>query len=64
MRERTPFPKELIDKLPELKLLITTGMVNRGIDVEAAKAKGITVCGTRQLRQSDRRSSPGAISSS
>jgi D-3-phosphoglycerate dehydrogenase len=46
MRERTPFPKELIDKLPKLKLLITTGMVNRGIDVEAAKAKGITVCGT------------------
>ncbi|MEA2937565.1 MAG: hypothetical protein QOC56_1069 [Alphaproteobacteria bacterium] len=46
MRERTPFPKELIEKLPDLKLLITTGMVNRGIDVEAAKAKGITVCGT------------------
>ena len=46
MRERTPFPKELIEKLPDLKLLITTGMVNRGIDVEAAKARGITVCGT------------------
>ncbi len=46
MRERTPFPKELIEKLPRLKLLITTGMVNRGIDVETAKAKGITVCGT------------------
>ena len=46
MRERTPFPKDIIDKLPDLKLLITTGMVNRGIDVEAAKAKGITVCGT------------------
>jgi phosphoglycerate dehydrogenase-like enzyme len=46
MRERTPFPKELIETLPDLKLLITTGMVNRGIDVEAAKARGITVCGT------------------
>jgi phosphoglycerate dehydrogenase-like enzyme len=46
MRERTPFPKEVIDKLPDLKLLITSGMVNRGIDVEAAKARGITVCGT------------------
>jgi len=46
MRERTPFPKEVIDKLPDLKLLITSGMVNRGIDVEAAKAKGVTVCGT------------------
>jgi len=33
MRERTPFPKELIETLPKLKLLITTGMVNRGIDV-------------------------------
>ena len=46
MRERTPFPNDMIEKLPDLKLLITTGMVNRGIDVEAAKAKGITVCGT------------------
>ena len=36
----------MIEKLPDLKLLITTGMVNRGIDVEAAKARGITVCGT------------------
>ena len=46
MRERTPFPEDLIEKLPDLKLLITTGMVNRGIDVEAAKARGITICGT------------------
>jgi len=46
MRERTAFPKAVIDALPELKLLITTGMRNASIDTEAAKARGITVCGT------------------
>ena len=46
MRERTGFPKKVIDALPELKLLITTGMRNASIDTEAAKARGITVCGT------------------
>jgi D-3-phosphoglycerate dehydrogenase len=46
MRERTPFPKQVIDALPDLKLLITTGMRNASIDAEAAKARGITVCGT------------------
>src|SRR5437588_4629288 len=46
MRERTAFPKKVIDALPELKLLITTGMRNASIDTEAAKARGVTVCGT------------------
>jgi phosphoglycerate dehydrogenase-like enzyme len=46
MRERTGFPKQVIDALPELKLLITTGMRNASIDIEAAKTRGITVCGT------------------
>ena len=46
MRERTGFPKKVIDALPALKLLITTGMRNASIDTEAAKARGITVCGT------------------
>ena len=46
MRERTPFPKAVIDSLPDLKLLITTGMRNASIDTEAAKALGVTVCGT------------------
>src|ERR1700691_1664508 len=45
-RERTGFPKPVIDALPDLKLLITTGMRNASIDTEAAKARGITVCGT------------------
>jgi phosphoglycerate dehydrogenase-like enzyme len=46
MRERTAFPKAVIDALPNLKLLITTGMRNASIDTEAAKARGVTVCGT------------------
>ncbi len=46
MRERTPFLKKVIDALPALKLLITTGMRNASIDTEAAKARGVTVCGT------------------
>ena len=46
MRERTPFPRTVIEKLPDLKLLITTGLRNASIDVAAAKEKGVTVCGT------------------
>jgi phosphoglycerate dehydrogenase-like enzyme len=46
MRERTAFPKHIVDQLPKLKLLITTGMRNASFDMEALKAKGVTVCGT------------------
>jgi phosphoglycerate dehydrogenase-like enzyme len=46
MRERTPFPRQLIEALPDLRLLVTTGMVNRAIDLDAAKARNIMVCGT------------------
>src|SRR5881398_418089 len=46
MRERTAFPRAVIEKLPKLKLLITTGMRNASIDVAAAKERGIVVCGT------------------
>jgi phosphoglycerate dehydrogenase-like enzyme len=46
MRERTPFPRAMFEKLPDLKLLMTTGMVNRAIDLDAAKERGVTVCGT------------------
>ena len=46
MRERTPFDRALIERLPNLKLLITTGMRNASIDLEAAVARGVTVCGT------------------
>lgn len=46
MRERTPFTAERIGLLPNLRLLVTTGMRNASIDVAAANAAGITVCGT------------------
>src|SRR5215468_2680102 len=46
MRERTGFPRAVIEKLPDLKLLITTGLRNASIDVAAAKERGVTVCGT------------------
>jgi phosphoglycerate dehydrogenase-like enzyme len=46
MRERTPFPAELLDRLPDLRLLVTTGMANASIDVAAARRNGVTVCGT------------------
>ncbi|MGE3627610.1 MAG: D-2-hydroxyacid dehydrogenase family protein, partial [Hyphomicrobiales bacterium] len=46
MRERTPFPASLIARLPNLKLLVTTGMRNLAIDMAAARERGIDVCGT------------------
>ena len=46
MRERTPLPKELISKLPNLKLVVTSGMWNASIDTEALKARNIIYCGT------------------
>jgi phosphoglycerate dehydrogenase-like enzyme len=50
MRERTPFPKSLLERLPNLRLLVTTGMRNASIDVAAANERGIVVCGTRGQR--------------
>jgi phosphoglycerate dehydrogenase-like enzyme len=46
MRERTPFTTAILDRLPELRLLVTTGMANAAIDVAAANRNGIVVCGT------------------
>lgn len=46
MRERTPFPRALVERLPNLRLLITTGAHNRAIDLAACRERGITVCGT------------------
>src|SRR3954447_20718129 len=50
MRERTAFPRSLIEALPKLKLLITSGMRNASIDMEAAKARGVVYCGTQYTR--------------
>ena len=46
MRERTPLPEELINKLPNLKLVITSGMWNASIDIDACKKRSIICCGT------------------
>ncbi|MFN3938092.1 MAG: D-2-hydroxyacid dehydrogenase family protein [Gemmobacter sp.] len=46
MRERTPMPAGLIARLPNLRLIVTTGLRNAAIDAGAAAAQGITVCGT------------------
>ena len=46
MRERTPFSRALFEKLPKLRLLVTTGKRNASIDLEAAQAHNVTVCST------------------
>ena len=47
MRERTAFPRVVLERLPRLRLLVTTGMRNVAIDLAAAADAGVTVCGTR-----------------
>jgi phosphoglycerate dehydrogenase-like enzyme len=47
MRERTPFPQALFERLPNLRLLVSTGPRNRSIDLDAARQAGVVVCGTR-----------------
>ncbi len=46
MRERTPISKSLINALPKLKYIMTSGMRNNSIDLEETKKRGIIVCGT------------------
>ena len=49
MRERTPFPASLLEMLPNLKLLITTGMSNLSYDMDAGRRCDIDICGTESL---------------
>lgn len=49
MRERTPFDAATLAHLPDLRLLVTTGSVNASIDLEAAAARGVTVCATTSV---------------
>jgi phosphoglycerate dehydrogenase-like enzyme len=49
MRERTPFTRSLLGRLPKLRLLITAGMRNASIDMKAAAERGVLVCGTSGL---------------
>jgi D-3-phosphoglycerate dehydrogenase len=46
MRERTPITKKIIENLTKLKFIITSGLRNKSIDLEAAKKRKIIVCGT------------------
>ena len=49
MRERTRIDAELLGRLPKLKLIVSTGMKNEAIDIEAAVKRGVLVCGTKSL---------------
>ena len=49
MRERTPFTRARLERLDRLRLLVTTGMRNASIDLEAARERGLIVCGTGSL---------------
>lgn len=51
MRERTRFDAGLIGRLRKLRLLITTGMRNNAIDMNACRKLGIPVCGTRSVKK-------------
>jgi phosphoglycerate dehydrogenase-like enzyme len=46
MRERTALPRAVLERLPDLRLLVTTGVRNAAIDIAAAKERGVVVCGT------------------
>ena len=46
MRERTPISKNLINNLSSLKFVITSGLRNKSVDLEAAKKRKVIVCGT------------------
>jgi phosphoglycerate dehydrogenase-like enzyme len=46
MRERTAFPREVLERLPDLELVVTTGMRNASLDVEYLRNRGVRVCGT------------------
>jgi phosphoglycerate dehydrogenase-like enzyme len=49
MRERTALPRELLERLPNLQLLVTTGMRNAAVDIEYLGSRGVRVCGTGML---------------
>src|SRR5205085_11221820 len=46
MRERTAYPRSVLERLPDLRLLVTTGVRNAAIDIAAANERGVVVCGT------------------
>ncbi|KAJ4858069.1 d-isomer specific 2-hydroxyacid dehydrogenase, NAD binding domain-containing protein [Trichoderma breve] len=63
MRERTPFPKEIIKRLPKLDLLLTTGMKNSAIDLAACTEQGIAVVGAKGLGKDTKETPPTSLDS-
>lgn len=61
MRERTAMPREVIEKLSKLKLLITAGMRNASVDMKAAEDHKVVVCGTPSGHQSTAELAMGMI---
>lgn len=51
MRERSPMGREVLERLPNVKLLATAGMRNAAIDMDYCKERGIAVCGTMNSAQ-------------
>ena len=51
MRERSPIKRNLLEKLPDVKLLATAGMRNAAIDLDYCRERGIAVCGTQNSAQ-------------
>lgn len=51
MRERTPLPGSILRQLPNLRLLVTSGMQNAAIDLAAARDLGVVVCGTESIAE-------------
>lgn len=54
MRERTAFPREVLERLPKLQLVVTTGMRNASLDVDHLRERGVTVSGTGMSGSSER----------
>ncbi|KAL6689842.1 D-isomer specific 2-hydroxyacid dehydrogenase [Trichoderma pleuroticola] len=63
MRERTPFPKEIIKRLPKLKLLLTTGMKNSSIDMAVCTEQSIAVVGAKGLGKNNKETPPTSLDS-
>ncbi len=49
MRERTPVPRAVIEALPDLRLIVSSGRANASLDADAARERGIVICGTTGL---------------
>lgn len=61
MRERTPFPADLIARLPNLKLLLTTGLRNASIDLAACRERGIPVAGAKDKARGGPAAAGGSV---